>query len=93
MTPEGQARAAAEARTTLILMNGFTYEQGGVRMNGFYQPTKERRGGRRVYEKVNDASMCLEYWRGKWRIKQFEDRGRARDCFGTCSNDLEYLGN
>jgi len=35
--------------------------------------------------------MCLEYWRGKWRIKQFEDRGRARDCFGTCSNDLEYL--
>ena len=93
MTPEGQARAAAEARTTLILMNGFTYEQGGVRMNGFYQPTKERRGGRRVFEKVNDGSMCLEYWQGKWRIKQFEDRGRARDCFGTCSNDLEYLDN
>ena len=91
MTPEGQARAAAEARTTLILINGFTYEQGGLRMNGCYQPTKERRGGRRVFEKVNDESMCLEYWRGKWRIKQFEDRGRDRDCFGTCSDDLEYL--
>ena len=45
MTAEGQARATAEARTTLIVMNGFTYEQGGLRMNGFYQPTKERRGG------------------------------------------------
>ena len=57
MTPEGQARAAAEARTTLIVMNGFTYEQGGLRMNGFYRPTKERRGGRRVFEKVNPSFL------------------------------------
>jgi hypothetical protein len=93
MTSEGQTRATAEARTTLILISGFTYEQGGMRMNGFYQPTKERRGGRRVFEKLNDGSMCLEYWQSKWRIKQFEDRGRAKDCLGTCSNDLEYLDN
>ena len=46
-----------------------------------------------MYEKVNDGSMCLEYWRGKWRIKQFEDRDRDKDCFGTCGNDLEYLDN
>ena len=93
MTSEGLARATEEARTTLILINGFTYEQGGLRMNGFYHPTKERRGGRRVFEKLNDGSMCMEYWQGKWRIKQFEDRGRAKDCFATCTNDLEYLDN
>jgi len=86
-----EAQAAAEARIGFFWINTFTVEQEGWRLNGFYAPTDERRGGRRVYVKHGDASMCLEFYKGFWRLKLSADKGKPAPCFATCTNDFEHL--
>jgi hypothetical protein len=89
--PLSAAQVAAEARVGCILINVFTEEQDGWRLNGFYEPTEERQSGRRVYVKHGDASLCLEFYKGFWRLKLSADKGKHGPCFGTCTNDFEYL--
>jgi len=84
-------KAAAEASVGCILINIFPVEQEGWRMNGFYEPTEERQNGRRVYVKHGDASLCLEFYKGFWRLKLSADKGKPAPCFATCTNDFEYL--
>ena len=85
-----EAQAAAEARIGFFWINSFT-EQEGWRLNGFYEPTEERQSGRRVYVKHGDASMCLEFYEGFWRLKLSADKGKPAPCFATCTNDFEHL--
>ena len=84
-----EAQAAAEEKIGCILIN--LMEQEGWRLNGFYEPAEERQSGRRVYVKHGDASMCLEFCEGFWRIKLSADKGKPAPCFATCMNDFEHL--
>ena len=84
-----EAQAAAEEKIGCILIN--LMEQEGWRLNGFYEPAEERQSGRRVYVKHGDASMCLEFCEGFWRIKLSADKGKPAPCCATCMNDFEHL--
>ena len=89
--PLSEAQATAEARIGCILINLFPVEQESWRLNGFYEPTDERQSGRRVYVKHGDASLCLEFYGGLWRLKLSADKGKPAPCFATCTNDFEHL--
>ena len=47
-------------------------------VNGFWRATAERQGGRVVYVKVHDASVCIEYFGGtsSWQVKPVPDKGQ-----------------
>ena len=47
-----------------------------AKINGFYAPTQEKGlDGRFVLSKRGDASMCIEHFGGKWRVKAVSSKG------------------
>jgi hypothetical protein len=70
-----RAVAADNARAGPVFVSGATGLYSAV-INGFYTVTEEKSSdGRVVLSKRGDASMCIEHFAGKWRIKQVSDKG------------------
>ena len=51
-------------------------------VNGFWRASAERQGGRVVYVKVDNASMCIEHLWGEWHLKPVSDKGQ--NCCYAC---------
>ena len=48
-----------------------------ARINGFFEPTQEKGpDGRALYAKRGDASVCIEHFGGKWRVKPVSAKGK-----------------
>ncbi len=66
-----EERAVAEdnARAAPVFISGATGDEAAL-INGFYEPTEEKGlDGRVLYAKRSDASVCIEHYGGKWRVK------------------------
>jgi len=75
------------SRAGLVFISG---AQGifALSVNGFWRATAERQGGRVVYAKVGDASLCIEHFGGKWQLKPATHKGQnlsAAEVPGGCA--------
>ena len=63
------------ARAVPVFISGATGMHAAA-INGFFEPTQEKGlDGRVLYAKRGDASVCIEHYGGKWRVKPVSDKG------------------
>jgi hypothetical protein len=54
-------------------------------INGFFEPTQEKGlDGRVLYAKRGDASVCIEHYGGKWRVKPVSEKGKGTGIVSIC---------
>ena len=71
---EAEAVAGDNAGAFLIGINGAT-GPNAARINGFFEPTGDRRNGRVVYTKRYDDKICIEHRQGAWEVKPVSFKG------------------
>ena len=72
---EARAVAADNVRAGPVFISGAA-GMNSAAINGFYTVTEEKSSdGRVVLSKRGDASMCIEHFAGKWRIKPVSSKG------------------
>jgi len=73
---DAQAIAQDNAAAFLVGIHGAT-GVNAPRINGFFEPTAERRNGRVVYMKRLDDQICIEHRQGAWEVKPVSFKGQA----------------
>jgi hypothetical protein len=77
-TAEARAVAADNARAMPVFFSG-AIGVNAAAINGFFEPTQEKGlDGRVLLRKRGDASVIMEHFAGKWRVKSLTDKGKDR---------------